>query len=71
MTSAPAKPSVAEYASPDELFRFLERNPVGPDYVRRTAEMIRTKYPASWQAMRPRLKQLYRAEVSRLKLQEK
>ena len=71
MTSAPEKPSGAEYASPDELYRFLERNPVGTDYVRRTAEMIRTKYPASWPAMRPRLQQIYRAEVSRLQLLKK
>ncbi len=71
MTSAQPKPGGAEYASPDELYRALQRNPVGPDYVRRTAEMIRTKYPASWAAMQPRLQQIYREEVARLKLQKK
>ena len=69
--SAPAKPGAAEYNGPEELFRFLERNPVGPDYVRRTADMVRTKYPASWQAMRPRLEKIYREEVARLRLQKK
>ena len=71
MTSKPAKPSGAEYNGPDELYRFLERHPVGPDYVKRTADMVRTKYPASWAAMKPRLQQIYRAEVSRLKLHKK
>ena len=63
--SAPAKPGGAEYADPEVLLQKAEKHPVGPDYVRRTAEMIRTKYPASWEAMRPRLTQLYRAEVKR------
>lgn len=63
-TSAPAKPG-AEHAAPDELLRFLERNPCGPDYLRRTADWIRTTYPDSWTALRPKLQALYRAEARR------
>lgn len=65
--SAPEKPGGAEYAQPEVLFQFLERYPVGPDYVRRTAEWLAEKYPASWPAMRPRVLQIYRAEVKRAK----
>ena len=52
----------AEHPAPDELLRFLERNPGSADYLRRTADWIRTTYPGSWASMRPRLQQLYRAE---------
>lgn len=67
MMSKAAKPGGAEYQGPDDMYRFLERHPVGPDYVRRTADMVRTKYPGSWAAMKPRLAQIYRAEVKRAK----
>ena len=66
MMSAPAKPSGAEYADPEVLYRFLEKHPVGPDYVRRTASWLAENYPVSWPAMRPRILQIYRAEVKRV-----
>lgn len=60
-----AKPGAGEYADPQQLYNFLERHPVGPDYVKRTADWLATKYPASWPAMRPHILKIYRAEVQR------
>ena len=61
------KPSNArKYERPEDLYRFLERFPCGPEYVRRNADMIREKYPDSWPKMRPRLLQIYQAEKERV-----
>ena len=43
----------------------MEKFPSGTDYVRRTAEMIKTQYPGSWTAMQGKLRQLYKTEQQR------
>jgi hypothetical protein len=55
----------AEYPSPDELFRFLDRHRVGAGYIRTVAEMIKAKYPKSWPGMRAKFGALYKDELKR------
>lgn len=52
---------------PDEpaLIKFLERNDQTADYVTRTAKWLQDKYPASAQALRAKLKTIYRAKSTR------
>jgi len=49
-----------EHPAPAQLLRFLERKDQSSDYVRRTAEWIKDKYPGSAASLLPQLRQLYR-----------
>jgi len=49
-----------KHPSPDDVLKFCARKDQTADYVRRTAEWIKTEYPGSAAAMLPRLRQIYR-----------
>jgi hypothetical protein len=48
------------HPSPNELLTFCARKDQSADYVRRTADWIKTEYPGSTEALLPRLRKIYR-----------
>lgn len=48
------------HPSPYELLTFCARKDQSADYVRRTADWIKTEYPGSAEALLPRLRKIYR-----------
>lgn len=47
-----------------EVLAFLERKDQTADYVKRSAEWLKDKYPGSAPAMLPKLRQLYRQKIA-------
>lgn len=52
--------SERQHPDPLQLLAFCRRPDQSSDYVRRTAEWVREKYPGSATALLPELRRLYR-----------